>query len=132
MASALLATETGKQASGVGLKVALKILHHWGASPEQVQSILRISKASYYNYLKSPEAASLNPDQLERVSYLLNIHAALRTLFDNPENVYGFMAMPNDNPYFNGKSPLELIGTGQFAALYETFRRIDSLRGAAW
>jgi len=40
----------------------------------------------------------LSQDQLTRASYVLNIHAALRTVFENPENLYGFMAMPNNNP----------------------------------
>ena len=71
-------------------------------------------------------------DQIERLSYLVNIHGCLRMIFENPKNVYGFMALKNDNPYFNGKSPLEIISTGQFPALYETFRRIDVLRGGLW
>ena len=42
------------------------------------------------------------------------------------------MALPNHNPYFNGNSPLAIISCGQFAALYETFKRIDALRGGMW
>lgn len=35
----------------------------------------------------------------------LNIHAALRLAFDNPENVYGFPSMENRNEFFNGHAP---------------------------
>lgn len=118
--------------SAAGLKAVLAILGHWGCSPEQVQKILQISRPAYYKYRKSPHQASLSQDQLERLSYVLNIHASLRTLFENPKNVYGFMSLKNDNPFFNGRSPLEVISTGQFAALYETFKRIDALRGGLW
>lgn len=114
------------------LKTALNILDKWGCSPDQIQAILQISRATYFKYRKDPGAANLTHDQAERISLLLNIHAALRTIFENPENVYGFMSMKNDNPYFNGKSPLEIISTGSFAALYETFKRIDALRGGLW
>lgn len=123
---------TPKQMATAGLKAAFGILNKWGCSQEQAMSILRLPKATYYKYLNNPEAARLNDDQVERLSYLVNIHAHLRMLFQNPENQYGFMAMRNDNPFFNGKSPLEVIATGSFAALYETHKRIDALRGSQW
>lgn len=74
-----------QQAATIGVKTALAILDKWGASPEQSQGILQLSRATWYKLRKDPAAATLNHDQLERISYLLNIHAALRTIFDNPE-----------------------------------------------
>ncbi|MDC0663357.1 antitoxin Xre-like helix-turn-helix domain-containing protein [Marinobacter sp. SS21] len=115
-----------------GLQAVLNILDRWQCSPGQIQNILSISRAALYKYRQHPESASLSRDQLERLSYVLNIHASLRTLFDNPGNVYGFMSLANDNPYFNGRTPLEVISSGQFADLYETFKRIDALRGGLW
>ncbi len=120
------------QAPGVGLKTVFTILDRWGCTAEQVQKILQISRPAYYKYRKNPQQANLTHDQIERLSYLVNIHGCLRMLFENPKNVYGFMGLKNDNPYFNGKSPLEVISSGQFAALYETFKRIDVLRGGLW
>ena len=69
---------------------------------------------------------------MQRISFVLNIHAALRLVFDNPENVYGFPTMGNDNDFFNGRTPLEVMSQGDMISLYETFRRIDVLRGAQW
>jgi len=121
-----------KEVQATGLKVVLNILDKWGCGPAQVQLILQVSRPAFYKYRRNPAGASLSGDQVERISYLLNIHQALRTIFRNPENIYGFMAMPNDNPYFNGRSPLAVISTGVFADLYETCQRIDALRGAQW
>ena len=121
-----------KQIATAGLKAAYAILEKWGCTQEQAMSILRLPKATFYRYAKQPEEARLNDDQLERLSYLVNIHAHLRMIFENPENQYGFMSMKNNNPYFNGRSPLEVIATGSFAALYETHKRIDALRGGQW
>lgn len=115
-----------------GLKAAFNILEKWGCNGAQQQAILSLPKATYYKYRQRPETAQLSGDQLERISYLLNIHASLSTLFENPENRYGFMAMKNHNPYFNGKSPLEIISSGSFGALYETFKRVDAMRGGQW
>lgn len=116
----------------VGLKTALAIMEKWGCSADQQQAILRLPKATYYKYKSVPESARLDKDQLTRISYLLNIHQALRIVFENPENVYGFMRMQNHNPYFHGRAPLHVIESGDFAALYETFKRIDALRGGLW
>lgn len=69
---------------------------------------------------------------MQRISLVLNIHAALRLVFDNPENVYGFPSMENRHEFFNGRIPLEIMGQGDMILLYETFRRIDALRGAQW
>ncbi|HEY0208148.1 MbcA/ParS/Xre antitoxin family protein [Acerihabitans sp.] len=124
--------EDKRHAAAVGLKTVMAILDKWGASPEQAQSILQISKASYYKFRKDPAAALLTNDQLERLSYLLNIHASLRTLFENPENVYGFMSLNNHNPYFNGRRPLDMLSTGHFGTLYEVHKQLDALRGGQW
>ena len=63
---------------------------------------------------------------------VLNIHAAMRTLFENPANVYGFMRRPNDNDFFNGRAPLDVIAEGRLQDLVETHRRIKGLRHGTW
>lgn len=108
------------------------ILDKWGCNPDQCAAILGLPRATMYKYRKDTATAKLSRDQIERASYVLNIHAALRLIFSNPENQYGFMKLKNGNAYFNGASPMDLIGAGSFAALYETFCRIDAMRGARW
>ena len=122
-----------KAAAAVGLKAAVRILEKWRASGEQGEAILRVSHSTYARARRGDLAAiKLDSDQLTRISYVLNIHAALRMIFDNPDNLYGFVNMVNHNPFFNGRTPLAIMGTGDFAALYETYKRIDSLRGGQW
>lgn len=125
--------QTSPAMAATGLKTAVNILNRWNATSEQTQAILRISRATYFKSKKAEHASiKLDSDQLVRISVILNIHAALRIIFDNPENVYGFMKMVNNNAFFNGRSPLESIEQGNFLALYETLRRIDTLRSAQW
>lgn len=123
-----------KTASATGLRTAVAILDRWGATGEQGEAILRVSHSTYARAKRKDglPSISLDRDQLTRVSFVLNIHAALRVIFDNPDNVYGFMRMPNDNAFFFGRSPLEVMSTGDIVAVYETFRRIDVLRGSQW
>ena len=117
-----------------GLRTAVGILEKWAASSDQACRILRISRSTYTRARqRDPSwAVALDADQMQRISFVLNIHATLRLVFDNPENVYGFPSMANDNEFFNGRSPLEIMAHGDMISLYETFRRIDVLRGAQW
>ncbi|KXI23088.1 hypothetical protein [Photobacterium sanguinicancri] len=76
---------------------AKKVLKSWGASPEQESFILQLHET----------------DEVieERCNLVLSIDWTLNALFQNPANKFGFMAMQNDNAYFNGRSPLDLIST---------------------
>jgi hypothetical protein len=117
-----------------GLRTALRILDKWEASSEQACRILRISRSTYTRAKQtgSEWSVGLDMDQMHRISFVLNIHAALRTVFDNPDNVYGFPSMANENEFFNGRKPLDIMAQGDIVSLYETFRRVDALRGAQW
>ncbi|MDB6049574.1 MAG: hypothetical protein JWR17_2320 [Pseudomonas sp.] len=117
-----------------GLRAAIEIVEKWQASSDQACRMLRISRSTYTRAKQRDSAWSvaLDSDQMQRISFVLNIHAALRLVFDNPENVYGFLAMANENEFFNGRAPLEIMSQGDMISLYETFRRIDVLRGAQW
>ncbi|MGE8499883.1 MAG: antitoxin Xre-like helix-turn-helix domain-containing protein [Pseudomonas sp.] len=133
-AVAVQAPDFSREQCVAGLRAALNILDKWGASAEQAGRILRISRSTYTRARQqgSTWAVSLDADQLQRISLVLNIHAALRLVFDNPENVYGFPRMENHNAFFNGRAPLDIMAQGDMISLYETFRRIDMLRGAQW
>jgi len=133
--TAVLAPQALSRAQGVvGLRTALRVLDKWKTSSEQACRILRISRSTYTRARQDDTewSVALDLDQVHRISFVLNIHAALRTLFDNPDNVYGFPSMANHNEFFNGRSPLDVMAQGDMTSLYETFRRIDALRGAQW
>ncbi len=117
-----------------GLCEALGILEKWGASKEQTCTILRIPRITFNRAKqRGPDwSVSLDSDQMLRSSLVMNIHEALCQVFENPRNVYGFPAMPNNNAFFNGRSPLEIMSQGDMGSLYETFRHIDALRGSQW
>lgn len=134
MIVAIQAQDFSKSQCVAGLRAALNILDKWKASCEQACRILRISRSTYTRAKQrdSEWTIGLDSDQLQRISIVLNIHAALRLVFDNPENVYGFPSMKNDNEFFNGRAPLDVMAQGDMISLYETFRRIDTLRGAQW
>jgi len=121
--------------SAAAFKVANNILSKWNCSVAQKEALLGMKKSAMYNKLGDAEEKKpirLERDQLDRVSYILNIHQALAMVFSNNENVYGFVNMPNQNPYFNGKTPLEIMAAGSLPSLYEVYNRIDALRRGGW
>ncbi len=118
-----------KDQSGVILRTALRVLEKWKATTEQASSILRVSRSSI-SRIQQGKGVELDCDQLERASIVLNCHASLRLVFDNPENVYGFMGLENHNEFFNGRKPLEIMAQGDLMSLFETYKRIDAFCGA--
>lgn len=115
-------------AAEIGFKTAVNIMTKWHCTFEQMQYILAISKDSFIDYKNDPSKAQLSKEQIDRLSYIVNIHATLRSIFTNSENVYNFMSLKNNNSYFNGRSPLEIISEGDFVELGEVFKRITAMR----
>ena len=134
MSLALQTQGFSKNQCVTGLRAAVGILEKWQANSDQACRLLRISRSTYTRARQRDPAwaVALDADQMQRISFVLNIHATLRLIFDNPQNVYGFVSMANDNEFFNGRSPLEIMAQGDMISLYETFRRIDALRGGQW
>lgn len=134
MSAALHSQAFTKDQCAAGLRAAVAVIDKWQASSDQACRILRISRSTHARAKqRDPDwSVNLDPDQMQRISFVLNMHAALRLVFDNPQNVYGFPAMVNDNEFFNGRSPLDVMSQGDMISLYETFRRIDALRGGLW
>ena len=123
-----------REQCATGLRAAAKILKLWQASNDQACRVLRVSRATYRSVFGqgSRSAIRLDADQMQRIGIILNMHSTLRTVFDNPENVYGFTAMANQNDFFYGRSPLEIMAQGDMISLYETSRRIQALSGAQY
>ncbi|RKF22312.1 DUF2384 domain-containing protein [Alginatibacterium sediminis] len=113
--------------SVAGFKAANRILLSWGSSPQQIQSILKVSSVIYDQYNSNPESVKLDEEQLIRISYLLNIHQAIRLTFENQENVTGFMRMENGNTFFEGRKPIDIISSGNIDDLYEVACRVEAI-----
>ena len=104
-----------------GLTSALHILAQWQCTPNQALAILKLDPD-----LPFPEV--LSDEQCERVTFVLNIHSDLDTVFDDPDDIYGYMARPHDDPYYNGQSPLELISSGDLTVFGRICWHIDAMR----
>lgn len=107
--------------------VAVRILKKWGCGPDQLSTILDIESRQLDALESEPEGVVLSCDQAIRVSLILNIHAALRQAFENPDNIYGYMTSPNHNSANAGATPLKVIEGGSLNHLYRVYGQIESL-----
>jgi hypothetical protein len=108
------------------------LFEKWGMTQKQRMQILGFTSTSMlHRFEKEPEKISARPDLETRLGLLLNIHQALRLLFSNPENVYGYLSMPNHNPPFNGQKPIE-IACRDFMGLVRVHDTLDGMRGGMW
>lgn len=109
-----------KSRSKVALKIGLSILEAWKCTEKQKKQILDLD----VEVIES-EDVLLTFEHLVRISCLLNIHATLRSVFANKENVFGFMKLPNKNELFSGYTPLELIEGGDIEILRQIAEQLN-------
>lgn len=110
-------------------KVILNIFDKWNCSTEEALTLLGLKRSTWFKYKSAPEHASFSVDLAERMSYILNIHAALRILFNNPESVYGWVRKPNKAPFYNGRSAMEVMMQGRVVDLWSVASRLNAERG---
>ena len=117
-------------AGRVALTFFFNVMALWGCTPAQQRILLgKIGNTTYHKYKKLPQVR-LPHDTLERISYLMGIHKALRILFSsNPDKAYEWVHKANSAAPFNGQSALEYMLQGRVVDLADTRRYLDSVRG---
>lgn len=110
-------------------KVVLNIFDKWHCSTEESLTLLGLKRSTWFKYKSAPESASFSPDLKERISYILNIHAALRILFSKPESVYAWVRKPNQAPFYNGRSAMDIMLQGRVVDLWAVASRLNAERG---
>ncbi|MCC5791067.1 MAG: DUF2384 domain-containing protein [Legionellaceae bacterium] len=107
----------------------LRIFKKWGCSVEEQMRLLALKKATFYHYQHPSTTIKFNPDLVERMSYILNIHAALRVLFSHPDSIYGWVRKPNHAPFYQGKSAMDIMLQGRVVDLWAVASRLNAERG---
>jgi len=112
------------------LRAFFKLASLWRLQvDEQILLLGRPSRSAFFEWKKHPER-DLQPDTLERLSYLMGIYKALQILFSDPAIADEWVKQPADLHPFGGKSPLDYMLRGDVLALYEVRQYLDAQRGA--
>jgi Protein of unknown function (DUF2384) len=115
--------------AGAGLRGFFLIAQHWGLNEKDCMVLLGgPSRATYYNWKKG-EAGKLSKDTIDRLSYIVGIHKALRILIPNEAIARAWIKNANDAPLFAGQAPLALMLSGNLVDLFRVRSYLDANRG---
>lgn len=118
--------------AGAALRTFFNIADAWRLNVEQAMVLLGLdSRSTYFKWKKSPETASLNPDKLERLSYIFGIYKALQILLPKPEAADSWLHRPNQAMPFAGQTALQRMLSGRVADLYVVRQYLDAQCGWA-
>jgi len=128
-----LAAADVQRLSAAGLRAFVRIAEAWGLSlDEQLVLLGQPPRSTFYAWRKSPEAARLPRDTLERLSNLLGIYKSLQILLPEPVAADAWVRQPNQAPLFAGRSALQVMMGGNVSDLNLVRRYLDGVRGGGW
>ena len=119
--------------AGAGLRAFARIVEMWSLPSAAGMALLGVdSRSTYYELLKrareTKEVKGLSRDQLDRLSYLLGIYAAMRVIFPHSEESRNeWVSRANSAPLFGGRSPVEIMRSSMIG-LYQTFAHLVAAR----
>jgi len=122
--------EERRRLSAAALKALFNIVDRWQIRDEDARQLLGgISNGAYYQ-LKNARASakSLDQDRLMRISYLIGIFKSLNILYGQ-RLADQWMQLPNTNPIFAGRTPLDYIVRGGAPAMDIVRHLLDARRG---
>lgn len=115
-----------QSAQAAALRTVKNIFAEWDISDSEAAKILGLELRKYGEYCDNPEAAPLDAQLLQRLSYVLGIFKALRMLYKDRAIGKGWVRRGNFSPAFNGKSPLEVILERGVSGLRTTRRYLEA------
>lgn len=118
------------QMSRAALQAFFGIAEDWKLSNEQQRILLGSPAESTFFKWKKNKEGRLSLDTLDRVSYIMGIHKALRIIFGDIKSVQRWIHALNDAPLFGGRSAISFMtGSGHMEDLAMVRRYLDAERG---
>lgn len=105
-----------------------RIAKVWDLTDKQAATLLGTSYSTYRRWKRNPDV-TLDIGQMERLSLLLGIYSALEILLPRKDVAHRWIKMPNNNPLFGGRAPLERMLGGLTQDLLLVRRYLDAERG---
>ena len=112
------------------LRAFFNIMQRWSIRDVDARQLLGgIASSTFYDYKRNPRRV-LDQDRLTRISYLVGIFKALHILHGE-DLADRWIALPNRNRIFGGRSPLDYMLQGGAPAMQTIRRLLDARRGGA-
>jgi Protein of unknown function (DUF2384) len=117
-----------KRLSPPAVKAFLKIRELWELRDEDARQLLGgISNGAFYE-LKKKARGPLDQDRLTRISLLTGIFKGLNILYSK-KLADQWIRLPNENPMFEGETPLTYLIKGGLPAMVRVRQLLDARRG---
>ena len=120
-------TDVRQRMSAGALRTWFQIAGDWRLRDRDGARLLGAPESTYRRWKRKPEV-TLDIGQIERLSLLLGIYKALQILLPRADAADGWVRQANDNPLFNGQTPLERMLGGLTEDLAVVRRHLDSQR----
>lgn len=121
-----------RRLSAPALRTFLNIADLWGLHErEQIQILGNPPRSTFYNWAKQVRQHQdiiLEAETLMRISAVLGIHQGLSPLFADELDAIAWLRQAHVATVFGGRSPMELIVSGQQDNLMTVRRFIDAAR----
>jgi hypothetical protein len=116
----------GENDAAAAFRAVLNLFRLWEVSDEQASVILDLPRRTFARW-KAGDIGRIGRDGQARLSNLLGIHKALRTVFREPARGYAWVKASNE--VFEGRSALEVMVGGEMTDLMRVRRYLDAERG---
>jgi uncharacterized protein (DUF2384 family) len=107
-------------------RAVLNLFRLWGLSDEQAAILLDLNRRTFARW-KAGDLGRIGRDGKARLSNLIGIHKALRTIFRDAARGYEWIKAPNEQ--FAGRSALDVMLGGELTDLMRVRRYLDAERG---
>lgn len=114
------------QEAAAMFRAAVNLLRLWGVTDTQAAVLLDLPARTYARW-KADGAGRMGRDGKARLSNLMGIHKALRSIFREPQRGYDWVRKPN--AMFGDKTALDIMLGGELTDLMRVRRALDAERG---
>lgn len=116
---------TNEEAAAM-FRASLNLFHHWDTTDEQAAMLLDLPVRTYRRW-KAGDLGRITRDRKARLSNIMGIHKALRTIFREPQRAYAWIKAPN--AVFGERTALDVMLGGELTDLMRVRRYLDAERG---
>lgn len=119
------------ETAAAGIRAFFRLAALWSLTRPQMVTLLGLRSTSTLDNWRRQPPATLAPDTLERISYLLHIHRSLRQLLP-AERVGDWPRRANSASPFLGRSALEFMLQGRVQHLLDVHRYLKGVASGAF
>lgn len=110
------------------LEAVRRLADLWRLTAEEAATLTDVSLRTWFRIRKGDWAQTLTQDQATRASLLIGIYKGLNLHYSLPL-ADEWPSLPNRNPIFAGRRPIDAMIAGGIPAMLVVRRHVDAMRG---